>query len=175
MRVEPTTEADWDDKTKALVEGLGGLNIFRVLAHHPDLLRRWLVFGDHILNKSTLPPRERELVILRTGWLCRSEYEFGQHRVIGRNVGLTDEEITRITGDQIGDGWDDKDRLLLRCTDQLVAEHRLDDELWAGISKVWDRKQVMDLVLTVGQYALVSTALNTFEVPLDPGVEGFPA
>ena len=70
------------------------LNIFATLARHPKLLKRWLVFGDHVLGKSTLSAREREIAILRVGWLCRCEYEWGQHVVIGRMVGLSERDPT---------------------------------------------------------------------------------
>lgn len=173
-RVPVSSESDWDDETTSLLDRVGRLNIMTVLAHHPDLLRRWLVFGNHILVSSTLPARERELVILRTGWLCRSEYEFAQHRVIGARAGLTPDEIVRVTEAEVGAGWTSRERTLLLVTDQLVAERRLDDTLWTALSNDWSLQQVMDLVFTVGQYVLVSTALNTFGVPLDEGLEGFP-
>jgi len=73
------------------------LNIFRTLAHHPKLMKRWLGFGNHVLAKSTLRPRERELVILRVGWLCRAGYEWGQHVLIARECGVSEDEIERIT------------------------------------------------------------------------------
>src|SRR5688572_28663152 len=99
-RVEPLPEAEWTPEIReTLPRGVGGgriLAIFTTLARHPKLLKRWLVFGNHVLFKSTLGPRERELAILRIGYLCRSEYEWGQHAVIGRGVGLTDDEIRRV-------------------------------------------------------------------------------
>ena len=67
-----------------------------MLAHHPKLLKRWMVFGNHILFKSTLPDRERELLILRIAWRCRAEYEWGQHVVITRRCGVDDAEMARI-------------------------------------------------------------------------------
>ncbi len=76
-------------------------NVFRTMVQHPDLARRWMVFANHVLFKSTLPGRERELAILRIGWLCQSEYEFAQHRVIGIEAGLTAEEVERV---KEGDG-----------------------------------------------------------------------
>ncbi|HEX7322503.1 MAG TPA: carboxymuconolactone decarboxylase family protein [Mycobacterium sp.] len=174
-RVPVTGESDWDEQTKAVLDGLGRLNIFAVLANHPDLLDSWLVFGKHILAGSSLPARERELIILRTGWLCRSEYEFGQHRLLGARAGLTEDEIVRVTAAEVDDGWSARERTLLLATDQLVAEHRLDDALWARLSADWSLQQTMDVVFAVGQYALVSSALNTFRVPLDEGLQGFPA
>jgi 4-carboxymuconolactone decarboxylase len=172
-RLAPTTEADWDDETRGLVEGSGGLNIFATLAHHPKALKRWLVFGAHVLAKSTIPARERELLILRTGWRCGCEYEFGQHTVIGRAAGITDDEVRRLTVDGL-DGWSDADATWVRAADELVADHRLGDGSWAALSAHLDEKQLIDLVFTVGQYVLVSMALNTFGVELDEGVPGWP-
>jgi len=173
-RLAPTTEEDWDDETRSTLDALGRLNIFRVLAHHPKLLKRWLVFGGHVLNKSTLPARERELVILRVGWRCGSEYEFGQHTLIGRREGVTDDEVARLTVDAL-DGWSPRDAALLAATDELLAEHRVSDATWEALTADWSTQQVMDLVFTVGQYSLTCMALNTFDVALDPGVPGFPS
>ena len=150
------------------------LNIFATLAHHPKLMKRWLVFGNHILAKSTLSPRDREILILRVGWRCRCEYEFGQHTVIGRSAGLSDEEIARITGDPDAPGWTQLERLLLRAVDELVDDAFLSDATWQALSAHYSTEQMLDLVFTVGQYNLVSMALNSFGVQLDEGVPGFP-
>jgi 4-carboxymuconolactone decarboxylase len=173
-RLEPTTEDDWDDETRELIAQLGGLNIFLTLAHHPKLLKRWLVFGGHVLMKSSLPPRERELAILRTGWQCASPYEFGQHTVMGAQAGLTDDEIRRVTEGPDAPGWSAFDVDLLRGVDELVANQRLGDQTWAALTARFSTEQVIDFVFTVGQYVLTCMALNTFEVPLDDGVPGFP-
>src|SRR3990172_2308907 len=95
-RVAPLADADIDPELRVRFGDGPILNIFRTLAHHPALAKRWLVFGNHVLAKSTLAPREREIAILRIGWLCRSGYEWGQHVVIARAAGLGDEEIARI-------------------------------------------------------------------------------
>jgi 4-carboxymuconolactone decarboxylase len=173
-RVALTTDDDWDEETRALVQGAGGLNIFRSLANHPKLMKRWLVFGNHVLAKSTLPERERELAILRTGWRCRCEYEFGQHTLIAGRAGISAEEIERLTADEIDDGWSPIDRTLLVAVDELVTDKKVGDATWADLASTWSIQQVMDLVFAVGQYTLVSMALNSFEVPLDDGVPGFP-
>src|SRR5688572_23967666 len=96
-RVEPLPEAEWSQEVRELLGNTQRpLNIFTTLARHPKLLKRWQVFGNHVLSKSSLPARERELVILRTGHLCNSPYEFHQHTRIGLSSGLTAEEIERL-------------------------------------------------------------------------------
>ncbi len=174
-RLEPVPDTDLDPETAALVERLGGLHIFRTLAHHPELLRSWLGFGTHVLLGSRLDPRSRELVILRTGWRCGSDYEFGQHTLIATQAGITEEEVRRLTFAVGAEGWSDEERTLLVATDELIDDHVVGDETWERLTGFLDTPQVMDLVFTVGQYALVSMALNSFGVQREAGVPGFPS
>ena len=117
--------------------------------------------------------RERELLILRIGWLCQAEYEWGQHVVFGKGAGLTDEEIARIKEGPDAKGWAPFDAALLRAADELHADAFISDATWAALSARYSTEQLMDVVFAVGQYNLVSMALNTFGVQLDKGVKGF--
>jgi 4-carboxymuconolactone decarboxylase len=149
-------------------------NIFRTLAHHPKLLKRWMVFGNHILSKSSLDPRDRELAILRIGWLCRAEYEWGQHVPIGKAAGLTDDEIARIPSGPKQREWSGKDRAILSAVDELHDDAFITDDTWRSLEPHFDTPQLIDFVFTVGQYNLVSMALNTLGVQLDERLSGFP-
>jgi len=177
-RVTPLPEAEWDAETTAVLNAtqMGGrvLNIFRTLARHPKLLKRWLVFGTHVLGKSTLTPRQRELLILRTGWNCRAEYEWGQHVVIGRMVGITDDDLRRLTTGADAPGWDPFEATLLRAADELHRDSRIGDATWAALTARYSTQQCIDVVFTVGQYTMVSMALNSLGVQLDEGIAGFP-
>ena len=173
-RIAPLADAQLEPELRVRFGDGPILNIFRTLANHPGLARRWLVFGNHVLAKSTLPARERELVILRIGWLCRAGYEWGQHVVIGKASGLADEEIARIAKGPEADGWSAADRALLRATDELHADAFVSDATWNELAARFSTQQLMDLVFTVGQYNLVSMALNTFGVQPEPGLPGLP-
>jgi len=175
-RVAPLPEAAWNDTVKNTLRevkvGTGAVpNIFKTLAHHPDLMRRWLVFGNHVLFKSTVPARERELVILRIGWLCEAEYEWAQHVRIGKQCGLTDDEVHRIKVGPTARGWSERDVLLLKATDELHKDACITDPTWAGLSRHYDTQQLMDIVFAIGQYNLVSMVLNTLGVQLDPDLD----
>ncbi len=172
-RLAPKPSAEWDDETRALI-GDSSLNIFATLAHHPKLMKRWMVFGNHVLAKTTLPARERELLILRTGWNCRAPYEWGQHVAIGRASGLSDEEVERVTAGPDAPGWEPFDATLLRAADELHGDEAITDATYAALSARYDAQQLLDLVFTVGQYHLVSMALNTFRVERDDGVTDAP-
>jgi len=173
--LQPLPAAEWDDELTPIL-GAGGqpLNIFGTLAHHPKLMKRWLVFGNHVLAKSTLPARDRELVILRSGWRCRAPYEWAQHVVIARAAGVTDDEIIRITQGPDAAGWDAFDALLLRAADELHDDSCVAEPTYRAIAARYDEQQMLDLVFTIGQYHLVSMALNTFRVERDDGVTGMP-
>jgi len=173
-RLPPLAPEDVDAEIRERFGAQPMLNIFRTLAHHPKLLKRWLVFGNHVLARSSLEPRVRELVILRVGWLCRAEYEWGQHVLIARHSGLSEQEIERIPEGPAAEGWSGPDRALLQAVDELHADAFVSDGTWAALSRELGTEQLLDLVFTVGQYTLVSMALNTLGVQRDPGVPGFP-
>ncbi len=151
------------------------LNIFRTMLHAPKALTAFLAWGGYILSKrNSLSERDRELVILRTGYNCGSGYEFTQHTRIGLDAGLTAAEIEAIKAGPGDPSWNEADRALLRATDDLTSDFHVCDTSWAGLSLLSD-KQKMDLVMTVGQYTQVSMMLNSFGVQLDPGQELDPA
>lgn len=174
-RIPPLTDpspevAEVLDKTK--VRPGPPANIFATMAHHPRLLKRFNVLGGLFLARGVVPVRDRELVILRTGWLTRCEYEFGQHTLIGRQAGLTDEEIHRLTEP---DGeWPEAEALLIRLADEMHREQDVSDELWAALSQRWSPAELIELVTLVGFYRMVAGFLKATRVQLDPGVPGWP-
>jgi 4-carboxymuconolactone decarboxylase len=176
-RINPIPDSEWDGETRELLENLKRdgrvYNIFATLAHHPQLLRRWLVFAGHILNKSTLPARDREIAILRMGWLCRAEYEWGHHVAIGKQVGLTDEDISRVAEGPEAVGLDPFEATLLHAVDELHHNTFISDETWNALNSRYNTQQALDLIFTAGQYTLVSMVLNSVGVQLEEGFEGF--
>lgn len=176
-RIPALDEKDWDEAVEEMMQPFVRqgrvFNIFRTMANHPDLARRWLVFGNHILGKSTLSPRDREMLILRIGYLCQSGYEWGQHVLISREIGMSDDEIRLCQTGPETEGVSDYDRLLLTAADELHKDAHVSDETWGGLSEILNTQQMMDLVFTVGQYNLVSMALNSFGVQPDDGLPGW--
>ncbi len=140
------------------------LNIFATLARHPKLLKRWSAFAGWLLYGGTLPARERELLILRAGYLCRAGYEWGQHVQIAKVAGLDDDEIARVAEGPEARGWSDGDALLLRAADELHADSRISDPTWSGLAERWDDQQLIEVCMVVGQYHLVAFTLNSLGV-----------
>ena len=179
-RIHPQKESEWDEDARKLIEGFKKIskgpvtNIMATLANYSKLYNRWRVFGNHVLFKSSLPPRDREILILRIGWLCQAEYEWGQHVIIGKRAGLNQEEIIQIIEGPNAEGWNDFDATLVRAVDELYIDSFITDATWQRLAVKYNKHQLIDLVFTVGQYNLVSMALNTLGVQLEDGIDGFP-
>ncbi len=181
-RVEPVDLDRLDAEQRAALAPLlaaeggrvgGGrvLNIFRTLAHAPRALTAFLGWGGYILSRrNALTARDRELVILRTGYNCRSGYEWTQHKRIGLGCDLNEDEIERIKAGPSVEGWSDLDRAMLIATDELTRDHFVSDETWAALAPLGEKGR-MDLVFTVGQYTQVSMILNSFGIQVEEGWE----
>lgn len=175
QRMAPLRADDVAEETQLLFEkGLRGpdgnpLNIFGTLARHPKLLKRWLPFAAHVLSKSSLPARDRELLILRTGYRCRSNYEWGQHALIALDCDLTQDEIDRVKHGPDA-RWDDHDAALLRAADELHDDAHVSDGTWEQLLDRYGDEQMIDVLATVGNYHFVAFLLNSLGVQLDDGV-----
>ena len=171
-RVTPVEPGEWSAEQKELLEPIGRngrpiWNVFRTLARHSKLFKRWLPFANHVLYKQTLAPRDREMLILRIGWLCRAPYEWTQHVQIALRSGVTEAEIERIADGPDAPGWSEHDAALIRAADELHKDACISDATWNTLAERYATDQLIDVVFTVGQYNLVSMALNTFGVELD--------
>ena len=199
-RIEPVGEPDAELQeilAGALTHDGTPLNIFGVLGRHPKLLKRFNLLGGFLLNKGLVPPREREVVILRIGWNAQARYEFGQHTLIGRRCGLTDDEILSLTRPVEEPDWSAEDRALIALADELADDdcvsdgtwsllaERWDDAItwyekavtlntWSQLAERWDDAELVELLVLAGFYRMVSGFLNSAGVQLDDGVPGFP-
>ncbi|KAA0235291.1 MAG: carboxymuconolactone decarboxylase family protein [Actinobacteria bacterium] len=183
-RLQPLPEDMWTDEHAEVLARVGAdanlsggpapFNIFTTLAHHPKLLKRWMVFGNHVLNKSTLSPRDRELLILRTAWNCRAEYEWGHHVAIAEALGLDDEEIAAVAGGPADDRWGADEKALLEAADDLHSESSISEATWQRLGRHLSIEQILDLIFAVGQYHTVAFALNSCGVELEEGYRRFP-
>ena len=150
-------------------------NIAGTMAHHRQINGAIGQFFQMVLNDFATPRRQRELVILRTGWNCQSVYEFGQHTLMGREAGLTDAEIYAVTRPIGTYAWAPDDAVLLQMADDLFSDDAVSDATWAELTARWSVPEVMEFVTASLSYRMISGLLNTFGVQLDDGVPGWPS
>jgi 4-carboxymuconolactone decarboxylase len=181
-RIPPLPEPEWDEELRAILDvrmraadvRLGDNNIFATLARHPKLFKAWLPFGGFLLGAGVLPAREREILILRTGYKCSSSYEWGQHVRIAEMIGMERELIMACAKDPDEAGLPAPDAALLRAADELHESAKISDATWAELSERYDERGLIEIAMLVGHYHLVAFALNSLEVELDEGLEGLP-
>lgn len=161
-RIEPVPRGD--DAT---------LNIFQTLAHNEALSKALRRFGAHLLSGGVLPSREREIVILRVGWRCGAEYEFGQHTVIGASVGLTDDEIAGLAECGAVE-WDETDRAVIAMADELCDDDLVSEDTWRTLAQRWSDAELLELLVLAGFYRLVCGMLNSVGVALEPQTPRWP-
>ena len=176
-RITPLPPEERSESAQEILNGVkiagADANIFTTLIRHEGLSRRWLPFGGKLIA-GKIPARDRELLILRTGWNCGAAYEWAQHAVMGRAVGLSDEEIERVVAGPDAPGWVPFDVALLSAADELHADWCISDAVWDQLAERYDEKQLIEVPMLVGHYHMVAMTLNTLGVQLDEGLTGFP-
>jgi 4-carboxymuconolactone decarboxylase len=177
-RIHPVRDDEQDEQIRELLEevripGAQAVNIFETLVRHPGLYRRWMPFAGKLLG-GKLPARDRELLILRTAWHCRSPYEWGQHVRIAMDAGLSDDEIERVADGADAPDWAGFDRTVLTAADELHDDACLSDRTWAALAERYDERQLIEVPMLVGHYHMVAYALNSLGVQREPGVPGLP-
>jgi 4-carboxymuconolactone decarboxylase len=182
-RILPLPRAEWTDDARDVFAFWGEpnareegskTNIMMTMANHPDLGKAYNIWGKHLLMSNTLSTRHLELLILRVAWRVKSEYEWHNHVGYALNAGLTIEEVGALREPVASWKWSDQDKAVLDAVDELIDQGRLSDALWARLSAFYDRRQMMDLVFSIGHYVMTSWALSSFGVQLEsPDPIGF--
>jgi len=167
MRLPPLPADQWDEATQRALSAMtnpDANNALSTLAHHPALAKAFLRFNVHLLYSSTLPARIRELAVLRVAHRRQCGYEWEHHASMAKRLGITEDEIEAV---RRGEASDEFERAVLTGVDELEEESQLSDETWAALGARLDDRQRMDYIFTVGCYATLAMAFNTFGVEVE--------
>jgi 4-carboxymuconolactone decarboxylase len=172
VRVVPVAPADRSPQQRRVLQPVGGdgaANVFATLAAHPKLFETWLPFCIYLLRCPELSARRREMVILRTAWLCGAHYEWAHHVGFALESGLSEDEVRALSG-TVGVEWTGEEPALLDAVDELHADHTLSDATWKRLAGFLDTEQLIALLMLVGQYSLLAGTLNALGVAIDDDV-----
>ena len=177
-RVPALRESEWSAEQRKLVAAHTDtrpvLNLYATMLNHPVLYGPRLRFGSYLQRDSLLPPKTRELLIMRTAVLTRTEYEWGHHVEAAQKAGFSDEEIRRIAAGPDAPGWSEEHAAVLRAADELRREAFVSDRTWATLAKYYDTKRLIEIVYTSGGYTMTALAINSLGIQLEPGYPSFP-
>jgi len=150
------------------VRGLGArqVNLYRSLAHAPELLHAWMDWAWALRERCDTPRSLREIMILRTAVVMRSEYEWQQHVAMARNAGVSEEKIRGVAAWQTSDRYDPAERAALMLTDAMLTGN-VTDSVHAEMAQHFTDSERVELVLTAGFYAMVPRVLDACRVPVE--------
>lgn len=177
-RIGNVPREEWTDATREVFAFFGepgawengsSKNMSMALANHPELAKAYYTFGWHVLRTTTIAVRPRELIVLRTAWHQQCAYEWHYHVGYALSAGLTMEEIAAVRDGPDSPVWNgkDEDRAVLRGVDELVATSKITDATWAELTRFFDKKQMMDLLFTIGNYVMLGWAAGAMGVPVE--------
>jgi alkylhydroperoxidase family enzyme len=179
-RIKPLEASEWTDVERdalgASARGVDTIHVLSTLVRNPDLTRVVQPFAGYIEGKtSTLPRRDREILILRTAWLCRDGYVWSAHSMgFKRAAGGTDEELDRITKGPKAKGWSELEAALLAAADELHKDQFITDATWKTLAEKYNDKQLLDAIFTVGDYTMFAMYINSAGVQLEKNWVGLP-
>jgi 4-carboxymuconolactone decarboxylase len=160
-------DADLDPENRELLSKLPALNVFRMMANAPASFRPLIEFAFSILAKSEFDARKREIAILRVAHVTRASYEWFQHVIVAKRVGVTDREIDEIAVEGPVAGLDEEGNLLCRVADEISREVRLGDDALQQILDRYGTRQATELILCVSYFNLLSRFLESTRVALE--------
>jgi 4-carboxymuconolactone decarboxylase len=162
---DPSTK---DAEFNAYIGKLGGLNIFRMLAHSERTARGFVRLGNALLFRGALDPVLREIAIIRTGRHSRAAYEVFQHEKIGRDAGMTEAMVAGLRDGDLA-AFDETQKLVIRFTDEVVTTVKASDTTFAALAKVLSPEAMVELTIAIGYYMMVSRFLETMGVDGEAG------
>lgn len=177
QRIAPLKPEEFDEDAKALViairESFGVREhsvipeIFATMLKHPGLYRTQMELSIQLVGKeAAIPPRERELAVLRVGWLCRAPYEWGQHVDIAKRYGITTQEVERVTQGSSAPGWTEHEAAILRGVEELLANQMISDGTWDVLARKWTDRQFIEFPVLVGTYVTIAYSQNALRIRL---------
>ncbi len=171
-KIAPVPESTWTSEQRDLAaqfpNGPRG-NALGTFLNHPEMVRGTFPFASYILADSSLTPRQRELLILRTAWLCSSQYLWADHVPRAKAAGISEGEIARIALGPDAKGWDPFEAALLRAADELHQASFVSTPTWNTLATKFDIDHLMDATFTVTESTQFATIYNSVDVAPDAG------
>ncbi|EFC82604.1 carboxymuconolactone decarboxylase family protein [Parafrankia sp. EUN1f] len=182
-RIEPRPLREWPKEMRAALAAMTpeaprhpplptegrskALNTLGTMAHHPELAHAFFTFNGHILRGTTLTLRQREMIVLRVATVRKVGYEWAQHVIMARDLGMTDAEIARVAWGPDAPFLDPLDAALLRAVDELIIDGGIGAATWEFLASKLDVQQLLDIIFTTGTYDMLAMMMSSFELPLD--------
>ena len=152
-------------------------NALATMLYHPAIAGPWLAYNQVLLSRPALSARARELMVLRVAWRTHSRYEWVQHLALAGRFDITREDAEAIAGGSDSPTWTPLERDFVAAVDQLIDQHRIDDDTWARLAAQLDDRQLVEIPFVVGTYTCLAMVFNSLGIEVERGIDvgEFPA
>jgi 4-carboxymuconolactone decarboxylase len=175
-RIAPLKREDVAPQVEAMYKRMDAMgnpppNMHLTFGKNPGLYEKWLPFATYIIPASSLAQRDRQILILRSAYRWRCGYVWAQHVEISRRLAaLSGDEMAALCREEADGSWSRHERALVAAVDETTTAGEISDPVWSALADRYSEDQLLDLVFTIGQYSLISTALRSLRVQLDAGL-----
>jgi len=135
-----------------------------ITLRHPGMFKGQMTMGIELAARGTIPPRERELAVLRLALLAGAPFEWCEHVDIGKAFGLTVEDIDRVVLGSEAEGWTAHEAALLRGVEELMADQCLSDATWDTLAATYNEQQMLEYPMLVGSYLMTALQQNSLRI-----------
>jgi len=184
-RLEPLAQHEIDERARGVITRLRQATnypeeaeihpFFATMCRQPEFFETFMTMGVNVVSSTQLPPRDREIVILRTGWLCGAPYQWGEHVKTAKELGITSEEIEKVTEGSTAEGWTRHEAALLRAVEELHRDAILSDRTWNELAEQLDSRQLIEVLMISGHYHSMAYVQNTLRFRTNPYNTGLSA
>ncbi len=143
------------------------LNLYKVAAHSPKVFLNLIRLGNSIIGRTELPPRLREIVILRVARLTGSEYEWAQHAPVALQVGVSQKQLDAIPDWKNSAEFNNEERAILQYTDEVAQKVKVTDQTFNTLKNFFSEQLIVELTMTIGYYGMVARLLVPLQVEVD--------
>jgi alkylhydroperoxidase family enzyme len=165
-----------DEMSMVVVDGVRkpreDLPALEIMIRHAELYKAHMEVARKYLSDCEIGVRDRELAILRIGWLSQAPMEWASHVKISKRNGVTAQEIEWAIEGSSAAGWSQRDRAIVRAMEELHFDSMITDETWAELQEFFNDKKLIELVILAGQYKTVAYYQNSLRLPLPEGNQG---
>ena len=176
IEVVPLEEAQRLGREMGIQDAQAGRSAFRMLAHHPDLVRHVYGLLTMLSTRNKLPARLRELMIMRLAWMTGSEYAWFQHyRIATTQAGVTAEEVVAIRDWRKSALFGPADRAVLAAADDTREHGKISDSVWAECEQHLNEPALLvEMVVAIGNWTMFSQLLQSLRVQIEEGATPWP-
>jgi 4-carboxymuconolactone decarboxylase len=166
-RIKPLEENEWSAAHRDFLKpGVSRSNNIKTCLYNLELCSRYAPFMSYFVDPSTLTLRDKEVLVLRTAWLCKADYIWNAHVTRGKGAGMTDADIAAIVEGSRSRKLSSRDAVLVRAADELHASQFISDSTWKSLEGLYERPQLLEAVFIVGQYTLLAMYQKSVGIPI---------